>query len=81
MQRTFDPATGGRKRNLLRVIINPGRSKLEELQGAIERWEAFVSRYERKTGAEIDEELKLAGLEALVPEELERHLMMNSTRL
>ena len=29
----------------------------------------------------MDDEIKLAGLEALVPEELEKHLILNSNRL
>ena len=38
----------------------------------IERWESYASRYEK---------IKLAGLEVLVPEELEKHLILNSNRL
>ena len=30
---------------------------------------------------ELDDEIKLAGLESLVPEELEKHLTLNSNRL
>eukprot|EP00959_Pyramimonas_sp_CCMP1952_P315566 6604652-Pyramimonas_sp.AAC.1 len=81
LQKRFDPATGGRKRNLLRTILNPGRSKIDDLQASIERWENFVSRYEKKVGHVMDDELKLAGFEALVPEELEKHLIMNANRL
>ena len=81
LQRRFDPVTGGRKRNLLRMIINPGRSSITDLQSSIERWEGFISRYERKVRQPLSDELKLAGLEALVPEDIERHLMLNSNRL
>ena len=42
LQRRFDPVTGGRKRNLLRMIINPGRSSLQDLQCSMERWEGFM---------------------------------------
>ena len=31
--------------------------------------------------AQLDDEIKLAGLEALVPEELEKHLILHSNRL
>ena len=51
-----------------------------ELQAGIERWESFVSRYEKKMKDKLDDEIKLPGLEALVPEELEKHLMLNSNR-
>ena len=81
LQKRYGPTTGGRKRNLLRTIISPGRCSLLELQAGIERWESFVSRYEKKLKDKLDDEIKLAGLEALVPEELEKHLILNSNRL
>ena len=40
-----------------------------------------MSRHEKKLKDKLDDEIKLAGLEALVPEELEKHLMLNSNRL
>ena len=69
------------RENLLRTIISPGRCSLLELQAGIERWESYVSRYEKKLKAKLDDEIKLAGLESLVPEELEKHLILNSIRL
>ena len=39
-----------------------------------------MSRHEKKFKNKSDE-IKLAGLEALVPEELEKHLILNSDRL
>ena len=36
----------------------------------IERWESYVSRYEKKMKDKLDDEIRLAGLESLVPEEL-----------
>eukprot|EP00974_Lingulodinium_polyedra_P131094 11216396-Lingulodinium_polyedra.AAC.1 len=47
LARRFDPATGGRRRNLLRLVLQPPRAKLEELSGALERWEEQMRRYER----------------------------------
>ena len=73
--------TRGRKRNLLRTIIAPGRRSLLELQARIERWESNVSRYEKKVKDTVDDEIKLAGLEVLMPEELEKYLILNSNRL
>ena len=81
LQKRYDPTTGGRKRNLLRMIISPGRCFLLELQAGIERWESYVSRCEEKLKDKMDDEIKLAGLEALVLEELEKHLILNSNRL
>ena len=39
------------------------------------------SCHEKKMKDKLDDEIKLAGLEALVPKELEKHLILNSTRL
>ena len=80
LQKRFDPTTGGRKRNTLRTIISPGRCSLQELQAGIERWVSCAGRYEKLKG-KMDDEIKRAGLESLVPEELENHLIFNSTRL
>ena len=75
LQKRYDLTTGRRKRSLLRTIIFPGRCSLSlfELQAGIERWESYVSRYEKKLKNKIDDEIKLACLEALVPEELGKH--------
>ena len=40
-----------------------------------------MSRYDKKMKDKLDDEIKLAGLESLVPEELEKHLILNSNRL
>ena len=81
LQKRYDPTTGGRKRNLLRTIMSLGRCSLLELQAGIERWGSYVSRYEKKMKDKLDDEIKLAGLESLVPEELGKHLILNSNRL
>ena len=82
LHRRYDPATGGRRRNMLREIIGPGRCKQDrDLQPAIERWEDLVVRYERKAGKSLDDDLKMAALEAMAPTELERHLLLNTARL
>ena len=73
--------TGGSKRNLLRTIISPGRCSPLALQAGIERWESYVSRYWKKMKDKLDHEIKLAGLDSLVPQELEKHLILNSNRL
>ena len=65
LQKRYDPTTGGRKRNFLGTIIFLGRCSLLELQAGIERWESYVSSYEKKLKDKLDDEIKLAGLEAL----------------
>ena len=47
----------------------------------IERWKPHVSHNEKKMKDKLDDEIKLAGLKALVPEELEKHLILNSNRI
>ena len=64
-----------------RSFISPGQCSLPEFQAEIERWESYVSRYEKKLKDKLDGEIKLAGLEALLPEELEKHLVLISNRL
>ena len=64
LQNRYDPTTRGRKRNLLRTIISAGSCSLLELQAGIDRWESCVSRYEKKLKSKLDDEIKIAGLEA-----------------
>ena len=40
-----------------------------------------MSRYEKKPKDKLDDEIKLAGLESLLPEELEKHVILNLNRL
>ena len=47
----------------------------------IERWESYVSRCEKKLKDMLDDEIKFAGLEALVLEELEKHSILKFNRL
>ena len=85
LNRRFDPTTGGRKRNILRQIINPGRATLATLQQSLVKWELLIQRYEAKTGSKLDDDLKVAGLEALVPEDNEiklyTHMIVNASRM
>ena len=37
LNRRWDPITAGRSKNLLKAIMNPGKSRIEDLMGAIER--------------------------------------------
>ena len=80
-QKRYDPTKGGRKRNFLRTIISLGRCSLLELQAGVERWESYVSRFEKQMKDKLNDEIKLAGLESLVLEELEKHLIFISIRM
>ena len=82
----WDPAVAGRRRALLKAIINPPRALLNELVGCWERWEDMIRRYERRkdsTGhrTKLDEETKMSAFEMLIPEDIENHLMLNRKRL
>ena len=52
-----------------------------ELQAGIERWESTCRAMRKRLKDKMDDEIKLAGLEASVPEEMEKHLILNSNRL
>ena len=82
----WDPAVAGRRRALLKVIINPPRSSLNDLVACWERWEDQIRRYERRKDAhgnrtKLDEDTKMSAFEMLIPEDIENHLMLNRKRL
>ena len=85
--RRWDPATSGRKRNLLRAILNPERCKSwAAVRPAIEQLEDLVRRYESRKSASgvrelLSDDIKSASLEMLVPTDLEKHLILNKNRL
>ena len=83
--RRWDPLSGGKRRALLRQILVPERARFADLASALEKWEELVRRYEKRRAGGVtqvlDDDIKTAALEALVPAELEQHLAMNRTRL
>ena len=62
-------------------------AKLVELQGAVERLEDLMRRYTQRRDARngqrymLAEDIRMAALEALLPEELERHCQLQRSRL
>ena len=78
LQKRYDLTTGGRKRNLLGTIIAPVSSGTSS---KVRTLESYVLRFWKKLKDKLDDEIKLAGLEALVPEELEKHLVLNWNRM
>ena len=85
LTRRYDPATASRKRTMLRAIISPQRQKLENLPQAIEEWADAVRTYEKRkdsTGRRttLADEIKMAALEAMLPQELESHIQLNQSR-
>ena len=86
LNRRWDPVTAGRSKNLLKAIMNPGKARIEDLMGAIERLEDLMRRYTcRRTAdgshAVLNEDIKMTCLESLLPDSLEQHVQLNRARL
>ena len=84
--RRWVPLSGGKRRALLRQILVPDRCKLQDLPAGLEKWKEVVRRYDKSkssgtTTAALDEDIKTAALEALVPSGLEQHLARSRARL
>ena len=67
-------------------ILSPPRAKLPELMGAIERMEDLVRRYCSRRDAQgnahtLAEDIRMSSLEALLPDDLEKHVQLNRARL
>ncbi|CAE7515888.1 unnamed protein product [Symbiodinium natans] len=85
LTRRYDPATASRKRTMLRAIISPQKQKLENLPQAIEEWADAVRTYEKRKDSAgrrttLADEIKMAALEAMLPQELESHIQLNQSR-
>ena len=87
LHKSWDSLTTGRARGLPREILSSGRAKLVKLPGAVERLEDLMRRYTQRRDARNDqrqtlaEDIRMATLEALLPEELERHCQLQRSRL
>ena len=87
LHRRYDPSTGGRRRALLRQVLTPQKcSKVEELSSSIELWEEAVRQFEQRrrpdgSRAQLDDDIKIAVLEAMCPPDLEKHLQLSRHRL
>ena len=82
----WNPYTAGRSRSLLREILSPTRAKLPELLYAIVKMEDFVRRYSsrrdgRGNAHTLAEDIRMSSLEALLPDDLEKHVQLNRARL
>ena len=74
-------------RNILRAILQPERVKTwTAVRPAIEQLEELIRRYEARRNASgaretLSDDIKSASLEMLVPPDLEKHLLLNKSRL
>ena len=71
---------------MLREILSPGKSGINDLRHNIEKLEEKIRRYcERRdtTGKKLtlNEDIRMASLEALLPDDLEKHVQLNRGRL
>ena len=84
--RRYDPSTGGRRRTMLRHILNPQKcQKLDDVSNTDEVWEEQLRIYESRkrsdgTRHSLDDEIKVSILEHLCPTEIERRLQLNRSR-
>ena len=67
-------------------ILSPSRVKVLELTVAIERLEDLVRRYCGRRDAQenvhtLAEDIRMSSLEALLPDDLEKHVQLNRARL
>ena len=85
LAKRYDPATGARKKSLLKHILTPERQKLSDLSAYLEQWMELVRRYEDRRGSggrnELPDDIKISILESICPVELEKHLQLNRQRL
>ena len=83
----WNPYTAGRARSLLREILSLMRAKLPELMCAIEKMEDLVRRYyssrrdAQGNAHNLAEDIRMSSLEALLSDDLEKHVQLNRARL
>lgn len=63
-----------------------GRAKFEDPQASVDRLEDLMRRYSERRDAKgvthtLAEDIKMASLDALLPEDLERRIHLNRARL
>ena len=76
----------GRSRGLLREILNPGRAKTENLRHAVQMLEEMFLKYCERRDTQGDkltlkDDIRMANLKALLPDDLEKHVQLNRGRL
>jgi hypothetical protein len=86
LHRRYDPGTVGRSRGMLRDILSPAKSNIESLRHNVEKLEEKIRRYCERRDASggkmtLNEDIRMASLEALLPDDLEKHVQLNRGRL
>ena len=86
INRRWDPIIAGRRNALLKAIIGPSRSKIGDLISRWEKWEEQIRRFEKSKDADghtekLSNSVKMTAFQALLPENLENHLVLNRKRI
>ena len=86
LHKRYDPLTQNKSRGLLKEVLQPARTKVDDLLGALERHEELVRRYCNRRDAqgarrELPEDVRMASVECLLPDDLEKHVQLNRARL
>ena len=86
LARRYDQATHGRKKNLMIQLLRVERQSYKSLSSYIEAWEERLRQYERRKDRhgirlQVPDDVKTGLLQSMVPEDLEMHLQLNSSRL
>ena len=86
LARRWDPAVAGRSRQLLRQITAPKKSNMSNALKKIRDWKSSVARYEKRKDNEgknrlLSDDIRLSAFEALIPKEMEDHLLFHRARL
>ena len=71
---------------MIRTLMNPGKAKLEEIMARLETLKELLRRYEGRRSIDgatrnLDEEVKMAAVESMLPDALETHVMLNRSRI
>eukprot|EP00435_Cladocopium_sp_Y103_P065922 s364_g28.t1 len=82
LHKRFNPVTIGRQRAGLTSIANPTSNvPLAQLSGEIIAWEAKITEFESRPGAEkISESIRMAAMVSMCPTKLKDHLQLNAQR-
>ena len=86
INRRWDPIIAGRRNALLKAIIGPTRAKIGDLISRWEKWEEQIRRFEKSKDADgctekLSNSVKMTAFQALLPENLENHLVLNRKRI
>ena len=82
LAKRFSPTTPMRGMQLLLATLSPGRvKKMEEISGAINKWETKVLALQRDFKENLSEKMKPAILVSMLPKELQDNLVQQADKM